>query len=808
VARRALKKPNEKPAPKIAKKDFFIFKKVLIFVGKPAFFILSHILIGFLFVFYITGHIFRLFTETFAKLLRQSLIDFSKIFRRNYKKIYKLKLPKIPKLVLKISLPRIKRPKIILPHIKLHLPQFHFRYLVIVLLVLLFLVIPVSFILQVFKDLPAPEDLTNRNIEVSTKIYDRNGLLLYKIFEDENRTLITLDKIPLHVKLATLAAEDAEFYNHPGFSLKGITRAIYKNLTKGELTGGSTITQQLVKNALLNPEKTFLRKAKEITLALQVEMSFTKDQILEMYLNEVSYGGTAYGIQEAAWQYFNKDVDKLSLGEAALLAGLPKSPTKYSPFGGNPSLSLGRQKEILHLMKINGYITETHEKEAGSEILSFADQKTDIKAPHFVMYVRQILEENYGKEVVGKGGLNVITTLDYEVQKLAESIVANEIEKLKPLNVTNAASIVLNPTTGEILAMVGSHNYFDKQGGNVNVTTSERQPGSSIKIVNYAYALSHGSTPASIISDTPVTFLVEGQPPYTPKNYDSKYSGNLTLRNAFAQSRNIPAVRVLASYGVKNMIEMGKKMGITTWEDENRFGLSLTLGGGEIKLIDLAQVYATVANYGKKPDISPIINITDYQGKNIYLNSCIGFGQEQNEKNLARQVLASEITQKNCKQEEILDPRVAFLLTDILKDNTARTPAFGSFSQLVIPNHKEVAVKTGTSNNLRDNLTIGYNQKYLVAVWVGNNDNSPMARVASGVTGASPIFNKIMTSLLANEANHEWDVPDGLVQSKICLNDGQTKIEWFLAENKPKADCISKEPQRLGNEDTSKDKEQ
>ena len=776
MAKRAYKKPDENLAPKIAKKSFYIFKKALIFVGKPAFFILSHIFIAILFIFYITGHSFRTFLNLPSVLLKKNITKSFKFFKKS-------KLLKIRPLKVKIQFPKL-----------------HFRYFFIFILFFLFFLIPFNFIVKVFEDLPSPQKLTQRDIEVSTKIYDRNGVLLYKIFENKNRTIVPLQEIPMHIRLATLAAEDAEFYSHPGFSIKGITRAIYKNLTKGELTGGSTITQQLVKNALLTSEKTWVRKAKEITLALQVEMSFTKDQILEMYLNEVSYGGTAYGIEEASLQYFGKDVDELSLGQAALLAGLPKSPTKYSPFA-NPSLSLAREKEVLHLMKVNGFINEEQEKDAGDEVLSFANQKTDIKAPHFVMYIRQILEETYGKEMIGKGGLNVVTSLDYEIQKLAEDMVAKEIEKLKPLNVTNGAVVVLNPSTGEILAMVGSHDYFDKEhDGNVNVTLSERQPGSSIKIINYAYALSHGFTPATVIPDIPTTFLIEGQPPYIPKNYDGNYRGNLLLRSAFAESRNIPAVRVLASYGVKNMIELGKKMGITTWDDKNRFGLSLTLGGGEVKLLDLARVYATVANYGKRPQITPIINITNYQNESVYLNPCLSV-ETAKEKDFIKSVQASEVFSKTCNEEQVLDPRVAYLLTDILKDNSARAPAFGTFSQLVIPNHKEVAVKTGTSNNLRDNLTIGYNQKYLIAVWVGNNDNSPMARVASGVTGASPIFNKIMSSLLFSEQNHDWEIPVGLTQIPVCKNTGslscsgcETKVEWFLQENKPKSNCEMSSP--------------
>lgn len=670
----------------------------------------------------------------------------------------------------------------------------------------------------VLKDLPSPRELTTRNVEVSTKIYDRNGILLYKIYKDENRTPVPLSEIPIQVRLATLAIEDAEFYNHIGFSIKGITRAVIKNIRKGELTGGSTITQQLIKNALLSSEKTLIRKLRELVLALQVELEYSKDEILEMYLNEVAYGGTAYGVQEASRMYFGKDVSKLTLGEAALLAGLPKSPTQFSPFGANPDAAIARQKEVIKLMKINGYITEKQKVEAEAEEITFAENKIDIKAPHFVMYVRDQLERKYGKEFVEQGGLEVVTTLDLRIQELAEQIVKDEVDKLSDLNVTNGAVVILSPPTGEVLAMVGSKDYFDLEAdGNVNVTTSLRQPGSSIKIVNYAYILSNGFTPASIIVDSPITFLVHGQEPYTPRNYEGGFRGALTLRSAFAESRNVPAVKILNSYGVKNMIDQGRKMGITTWTNPDNYGLSLTLGGGEVRLIDLARVYATVANYGRIPILTSVTKITNHNGAIIEERKC----EEIEEIPLIASVQASEAAQlinkpslTSCDGKQVLDPRVAYLITDILKDNIARSPSFGTNSMLVIPEHAEVAVKTGTSNNLRDNLTVGYNQNFLVAAWVGNNDNSPMARVASGVTGASPIFNNIMSALLAQKENHDWDIPDGLVQLPICPLTGTlactgcpVKMEWFLEENKPEVACHPDWFKKVEGEEKSDDKE-
>lgn len=686
-------------------------KKTLIFIGRPFYWALSLVVIGVLGLLYFVGN-----------------------------------------LTLKITRLRIKIPKISLP--KINFPKLKIKPKVaIIISFLTFLLL--TFYFLIFKGLPSPKDLTSRPLQVSTKIYDKNGVLLYKIFKDQNRTLVSLSDIPLHVRLATLAAEDAEFYSHKGFSVRGILRALINNIKKGELSGGSTITQQLVKNTLLSPEKTITRKIKEIILAMQVERVFSKDQILEMYLNEVSYGGTAYGIKEGAQEYFSKDLNQLTLSEASYLAGLTKSPTKFSPFGGNPEMAIQRRDDVLRLMRINKFITVEQEEEAKKEEIVIKPGNKDIKAPHFVMYVRQILVDKYGEDMVEKGGLEVTTTLDYEIQKMAQTVVKEEVDRLKSLRVGNGAVVVLNPQTGEILAMVGSKDYFDPNGGNVNVALRLRQPGSSIKVVNYAYALSHGFTPASILDDSPTVFKVAGLPAYTPKNYDGEYKGRLTIRSALAQSRNIPAVRVLASYGVTKMIDQGRAMGITTWQDPSLYGLSLTLGGGDVKLIDLAQVFATIANLGKKPAITSITEVKNYKGEELEKNGGSNF-------------------------PEVVDPKVAYQLIDILKDNNARAPEFGIRSYLVIPNHPEVAVKTGTSNDLKDNLTIGFNQNYLVAVWVGNNDSTPMSRVASGITGASPIWNKIMTNLLGNSPSKGWEIPEGMV-NKDCYG----RMEYFLKENVP-----------------------
>ncbi|RLC32760.1 penicillin-binding protein [Candidatus Woesebacteria bacterium] len=777
-------KQNVKLAPKLDKNHLNPLGKVLALTGKPFYLILTYLAIILFSIIYWTGRITKLLLVFLLSVVLEFVITITSLIK---KPDFARKLKDVRLLGLKLKLKAISFPKLKLPKVSIK-----FKTALILLLTTFFI-----FWLLILKDLPSPKELITRKQEMSTKIYDRNGELLFKIYKDKNRTPVSLSQIPIQVRLATLAAEDAEFYQHLGFSVRGIMRAIVRNATRGELTGGSTITQQLVKNALLSSEKTIIRKVREIILAIGVELTYTKDEILEMYLNEVSYGGTAYGIEEASQVYFAKDVGSLNLAEAALLAGLPKSPTKYSPFGPNPDFAIERQREVIRLMRINKYISKEQEEAALNKKLSFAPNKIDIKAPHFVMSIKQTLVEKYGEELIEKGGLEITTTLDYSVQKIAEEAVVNEIDRLKPLNVTNGAALVVNPQTGEILAMVGSKNYFDTEaGGNVNVITRLRQPGSAIKPINYAYALSNGYTPATILADTPVTFSVQGQDPYSPKNYDGGYRGNISLRSALAESRNVPAIKVLANYGVNKMIEMGQKMGITTWEDTSRFGLSLTLGGGDVKLIDLAKAYAVLANYGERPEFVSMLNVTNYKGEVIEENTCTQSKLGKYLSKLTPYIYAAEAAKNICEREQVLNSRVAFLLTDILSDNQARSPAFGSHSLLNVPGHPEVAVKTGTSNNLRDNIAIGYNQDYLVAVWVGNNDNSPMARVASGITGATPIWNKIMSTLLANEQNKEWRVPEGLEEIPICTLTGTlpcegcpTRLEWFLKENQPGEAC-------------------
>ncbi len=625
------------------------------------------------------------------------------------------------------------------------------------------------------KDLPSPKQLESRQVPQTTKIYDRNGELLYNIYTDQNRTIVPLSEIPDDLKHATIAIEDKDFYRHRGFDIYGITRAARKTLFEGNLQGGSTITQQLVKSAFLTPERTIDRKIKELYLAFRVEMAFSKDKILEMYLNQVPYGGTAWGVAAAAEQYFGKEVKDLNLSESALLAGLPAAPTYYSPFGNDPERAKTRQKLVLKRMLDDGYISRAQADEAAAQKLNFRQATVDIKAPHFVMYVREYLASKYGEQVASQGGLKVTTTLDLGLQEKTQEIVKDNIDKLKVYRVSNGAALVTKPKTGEILAMVGSKDFFDQSiDGNVNVTVASRQPGSSIKPINYATALERRLiTLATIIMDVPTTFS-GGPRPYRPVNYDGKSHGPVTVRNALGNSYNIPAVKVLAINGVGEMIKKARDMGITTFEDEARYGLSLTLGGGEVRMTDMATAFGVFANEGLRQDVVSVLKIEDSEGRTI----------EEFKQKAGRRVLSRE---------------VSFLISSILSDNGARSAAFGANSLLKIDG-KTVAVKTGTTDDKRDNWTIGYTPSYLVGVWVGNNDNTPMnPAITSGITGATPIWNQIVKEVLKDKINEAFKVPSGVVGLETCSVTGGAKnekcsgrFEYFLAGTEPKKDTFAK----------------
>jgi len=605
--------------------------------------------------------------------------------------------------------------------------------------------------------LPNPQLLSRRDLAVTTKIFDRNGALLYEIYTDQNRTPIPLSDIPPFVKEATVAIEDRDFYRHNGISLRGIVRAAWEILAHKRIQGGSTITQQLIKSALLSPEITVSRKIKEIFLAFWAERIYSKDQILEMYLNQVPYGGTAWGIEAASQTYFDKSVKDLSLAEASLLAGLPAAPTEYSPFGSQPQKAFERQAEVLRRMNEDSYITKEDAQNAYGTGLRFRNPTVAIRAPHFVMYIRELLEKRYSMRLIEQGGLRIVTSLDATMQDRLQDVVRSHIETLAPLRVGNGAALVTNPKTGEILAMVGSKNYFDLANeGNVNVTTALRQPGSSIKIVNYTAALERGFTAATVLDDSPIVYRVPGSAPYAPVNYDGKFHGPTPLRYALGNSYNIPAVKTLAKIGVGAMIEKGRLMGIESWTDETRYGLSLTLGGGEVTMLDMAKAYGTLANQGKRMDLLPILEITDYTGKVLERNS-------------------------SSKGIQATSPEVAWIMSNVLSDNVARVSAFGPSSGLVIPN-RTVSVKTGTSNDKRDNWTIGYTPSLVVVVWVGNNDNSPMdPLLTSGITGATPIWHDIMADLTRERSDEVNPKPVSIVELPCHMG----RNEFFVRGTEP-----------------------
>jgi len=574
--------------------------------------------------------------------------------------------------------------------------------------------------------LPDPLTLQNPGKPLTTEFYDRDGKLLYRLHGDQNRSLVKLTDLPQTLIQATIAIEDKNFYHHHGIDFLAIFRALHTNLVSGELQGASTITQQLIKNTLLTPEKTYSRKIKEMILSFWAESIYSKEQILEMYLNQTPYGGTAWGVQAASLTYFNKPASQLNLAESTFLAGLPSAPIDPKH----------RQKKVLNRMQDENFITPSQVQQAYDTPLNIQTPTAEIKAPHFVRYVAEYLTQKYGAKLVSEGGLKVTTTLDLNLQYQVQEIVKKEVDSLDRLNVGNGAAMVTDAKTGQILAMVGSKDYYNSQFGNFNVATSLRNPGSSIKVITYATAFKQGFSPATTVLDIPAKFP-DGDKPYIPVNYDGKFHGPISLRTALGSSYNIPAVKILDSVGIANMLSTAHDLGITTLQDPSQYGLSLTLGGGGVKMVDMMAVYNTLSQNGIYQVPTPILRISD-----SYDN-----------------ILAEYQT----NSKEVLQPEIAYLITHILMDNNARSPAFGSSSLLNIPGF-QVAVKTGTSDNKRDNWTFGYTPNYVVGVWVGNNDNSPMNQsLTSGITGAAPIWNKIMVNLLKDTQPVAFERPEGII---------------------------------------------
>ncbi len=657
---------------------------------------------------------------------------------------------------------------------KLNIRKWTRRKTIIIGAILFFIL---SFYFLILKDLPLPTKLSSPSNPQSTQIYDRNGKLLYNIYDKKNQTFVPLSSIPKYAQAATIAIEDKNFYEHGAVDLKGIARAAFSIIVRQRIQGGSTLTQQLVKSSLLTQEQTIPRKIKEIILAFATEIIYSKNQILEMYLNQVPYGGTAYGIEAASQSYFGKHAKDLDLAESALLAGLPQAPTKFSPFGAHPEDGKARQVEVLKAMQEQGFITKDQKQKAEKETLKYKKFTNEIEAPHFVLYVKDLLSAKYGEKMVEEGGLKVITSLDLAIQDYAQKMVKFEVDDLPTYyHVTNGAALVTKPSTGEILAMVGSKDYFNtKIDGNVNLTTSLRQPGSSIKPINYAVGLLNKYNAATAFIDQPICFPNQGGKEYCPVNYDGKWHGLVEMRYTLGNSLNIPAVKMLKVNGVEAMAATASAMGITSFTHPENYGLSLTLGGAEVKMIDMATAFGVFANSGYRIDLHPILKVTDKSGKVL---------EEYKPP-------SSPIFGK-----QVLPDGVAFIISDILADNTARLLEFGGSSELRIPG-QTVSVKTGTTNDFRDNWTIGYTPSYLVVSWVGNNDNSQMSGLVSGITGAAPIWNDIMSHLLKDKTPEPISRPPTVIQKSICSDTGllpppagseascPTRFEYFIKGTEP-----------------------
>jgi len=622
---------------------------------------------------------------------------------------------------------------------------------------------------KIAKSLPNPEKAVSWQVVQSTKIYDRTGkILLYEISGQGKRTVLTPKDIPDNIKNATIAAEDQNFYKHAGLDWKGIARALFVNIINGEFVqGGSTITQQLAKNAFLTNEKTLQRKIKELILTYWIEKYYSKNDILNLYLNQISYGSNTYGIEAASQLYLAKPAKDLTLAEAATMAALPKSPSYYSPWGTHINDLLARKNHILDQMQKMGFISEQEKELAQKTTPKFAPQNLgNIKAPHFVMMVKDYLIDKYGEDTLNTNGFDVITTLDWDLQQVAEKVVKEGARRNAELyKGKNAALVAQDPKTGQILALVGSADYFDKSiDGNFNVANQGlRQPGSAIKPLAYVTAFKEGYSPDTVVFDLPTEFTsnnpscpllninyqINNPPCYHPQNFDHLFRGPINLRNALAQSINVPAVKVLYLAGLNNVIKTAEDFGITTLNDAERIGLSLVLGGGEIKLTELVNAYSVFSQEGIRHQQAIILNIKDSKGR----------------------IMESFVD----KPVQVIDAQYARLINDILSDNDARRPLYQNSFSLTTFEDREVAIKTGTTNNYVDAWTFGYTPSLVVGVWAGNNNREPMQKSAGSILAALPIWSSFMKQVIDKFPNESFNNPDPITQSKPMLN-GQYNI--------------------------------
>ena len=608
-----------------------------------------------------------------------------------------------------------------------------------------------SYVAYVNSTLPNLDELATRDVAESSKLYSRDGTLLYEFHGEFNRTSVDLDRISPYLKNATLAVEDKDFYNHGAVSIQGIGRAVMANYETGSpVQGGSTITQQFVKNALLDRQKLYTRKVREILLAYKVESNFTKDEIMELYLNEIPYGRNAYGVEAAAQSYFGKTSGELSLAESAYLAALPQAPSYYSPTGANLEALVKRKDFVLQSMFEQGYITELEMHQANNQKVVFREPKTEIIAPYFVSWIQNYLTDKYGKEFLRQGGLRVYTTLDLNLQNLAEKVVKEGAVENKKYGAYNAALVAVEPSSGKILAMAGGKDYFGspepsgcrvgvncKFEPNVNVATSEKQPGSSFKPYMYltAFKPEHGLTPMSKVLDVPTSFGTSNGRPYIPRNYDGSSHGLITIRKALAGSLNVPAVRTLATIGVDNVVNTAHALGITS--PLKNCGLSLVLGGCEIQLVDHVGAMAVIANGGKGKGATPFNRIEDKNGKIL---------EEYRE-----------------PTEQAVNPEAVYELISVMTDDASRQFIFGSKSPLTLKD-RVVAAKTGTTQNWKDGWTVGFTPQLAAGVWAGNNDSSLMRAGSDGVFVAAPMWNRFMEEALAGQPVLDFSVPSGIIQ--------------------------------------------
>ena len=599
-------------------------------------------------------------------------------------------------------------------------------------------------IIWISRDLPNPNQLINREIAQSTKIYDRTGEhVLYEIHGDQKRTLVSLDEIPLYVRQATISIEDKNFYKHGGFSIWAMARTVVTNVLYRKSAGGSTLTQQFIKNAVLTNEKSVTRKIKELILAQQIEKKFSKDEILQMYLNEIPYGSNAYGVEAASQKYFGKDVKNITLAEAAVLAALPQSPSRYSPYGSNQDILIGRKNYILDLMSEQGYISETERDSAKKEVIKFQKPEASITAPHFIMYIKSLLSDKYGEKTLEQGGLKIYTTIDFNKQKIADQVVTEKTKNYQTkYNANNAALVAIDPKNGQVLAMVGSRDYFDDSiQGQVNVATSLRQPGSSIKPIVYASLFEKGYTPNTILYDV-VTNFSNNSTPYIPHNYNLKEYGPVSIRKALAGSLNIPAVKALYLTGVNSVIELAHALGYSSLNEKD-LGLSLVLGGGEVKLLEHTNAFSAFARDGEVSTIVTILKVEDKNGKVL------------------------EEWQPSSKK--VITSQTARLINSVLSDNSSRSFIFGEKNNLTLSD-RPVAAKTGTTNDYHDAWAIGYTPSLVTGVWVGNTDNKQMKAGSDGSVLAAPVWKTFMSQVLAGTPVENFKEPENVKTGKGVID--------------------------------------